>query len=210
MKKNNKRNMDYFEYFADIAGFAVKAALYLKDTFECFEHDTFHECMKNMHEIENEADARKHEMMIHLAKEFITPIEREDIVALAQQMDNVVDSIDDVLRRTYMYDVNNLRDEVMEFCVLIIKCAQALEAAAAEFKNFRSMKSSIKEHIIEVNNLEMEGDMLHAGCVRKLFMENADIRTTLIWSNMFDLLEKCLDDCEDAADIIESVIMKNS
>lgn len=209
MKRNNKKDTDYFEYFRRSAEYASKAAALLDEIIRTYNKASFREKVDMMHDLEHEADANRHSMIEQLAKEFIPPIEREDIVSLAQELDNVVDSIDDVVQRVYMFDIETIRPEAIQFTELIIRCCSALEEAVTEFRNFKSSKT-LKEKLIRVNTLESEGDALHSESVRKLFIEHSDPRETLIWMKIYDGCEDCLDACEDAVDIIESVIMANS
>ena len=78
-----------------------------------------------------------------------------------------------------------------------------------EFRHFKKSQT-IGKHIIEVNTLESDGDTLHAECIRKLFCGNEDALTIVAWMTLFEGFEECLDACEDAVDVIESVIMKNT
>lgn len=162
-----------------------------------------------MHKIENEADLTKHEMTKALTHEFLPPIEREDIVSLSVKLDDVVDAIEDVMRRIYMFDVKEIRPEVLEFTKLIVEASKGLKATLTEFRNFKSSKI-IKEQIVAVNTVESKGDYLHTKIYHKLFSDGTDTRDIIIWTNIFDELEDCLDACEEAVDVVELVIMKNS
>lgn len=204
-----KKDFDYFGYFCTIASSAMEAANYLHESLAHFDRETFPTKMNTMHQIENTADMNRHEMTKQLVHEFITPIEREDIIAMAQQLDTVVDTIDDLMRRVYMFNVKQIRPEMLEFTALIIKCCQAMSEAIEEFKHFKNSKT-IGEKIVAVNTLESQGDALHARCMHDLFSEEANMRDTLVWMTIFEGSEMCLDACEDVVDIIESVIMKNT
>ena len=208
MAKMRKRDYDYFDYFISCAQMALDAAKYLDEVFNNFRQEIIVENVDTMHRIENDADKIKHEMLEHLAREFMPPIEREDVVALAQQMDNVVDSIEDVMRRFYMYDITALRSDTTQLSALIVRCCDSLLNVAREFPQFK--KKDLRSLIIAVNTIESEGDRLHSACMRKLFTDGTDLREVTVWMTMYDCLENCLDACEDAADIIESIIMKNS
>ncbi len=209
-KATRKKDFDYFDYFCQCAQSICQAAAYLHESLSAFEHDAFLGRMDKMHQIENQADCAKHDMTQRLVHEFITPIEREDIFALAQQMDNVVDAIDDVMRRAYMYDLRQIRPDALKFTDLIVRCTQQLSDVLCEFRNFKT-SPTIREKIVAVNTLESDGDMLHARCYHELYAnDSTPTRTLMVWSNMFEDLESCLDACEDAVDIIESVIMKNT
>lgn len=204
-----EKPFDYFAAFSAIARHGTEAAEYLHKSLTEYSIESCRERADEMHVIENAADSDKHEIIEHLAHEFITPIEREDIVALAQALDTVVDSIDDVMRRVYMFSVPAIRPETLKFTALIVQSCKALEATVAEFKNFKSSKL-ISGLIIEVNTDENRGDALHFEYLHKLFAEENTDRTVVIWMSLFETLEDCFDSCEDAADIIESVIMKNT
>ncbi len=209
-KMKRRKEYDYFQFFVEIAEAANKAADYLQGALENFSVTDLPKQMQAMHKIENDADMMKHEMLTNLAKEFITPIEREDIVALAQELDNVVDAIDDVMQRMYMYNVQSVRPDAVVFSRQIVKCTRELLKVSREFKTFKKSKD-IKQHCIEVNTIESDGDKMFAANMRKLWTESAtDLREMIVWTTMYEGLENCLDECEDAVDIVESVMMKNS
>ncbi len=207
MKKNE---FDYFEYFRNCGHFACEAANCLYETLSNYDPATLKEQAGAMHHIENEADMAKHEMTKRLSHEFITPIEREDIIALSQEMDNVVDAADEVLQRAYMFNITKLRPETIAFAELFVKCCKALSATLDELRSFKKAGNDINKHVVEVNTFEGIGDGMHSDNIRRLFTEETDARELLVWNIMFECLETCLDACEHAADIVESVIMKNS
>jgi uncharacterized protein Yka (UPF0111/DUF47 family) len=204
-----KNDIDYFEYFCTSARYAGRAAAYLDEILNGFSKESFPKQVDEMHSIENAADATRHEMIEKLAKEFIPPIEREDIVALSQELDNVVDTLDEVVQYMYMFDVSEIRADALDFSKLIIRCCDALGEAVSEFRRFRKSKT-LHDMLITVRTLESDGDALLSQSVRRLFLEEADAKTTMVWMRLFDCFENCLDACEDAVDIIESVVLKNS
>ena len=206
---SKKRDYDYFEMFVKGVAYSCKAAHMLEDTLGHFDPDSLPEKLKDLHAVEHAADILKHDMMKELARAFITPIEREDIILLSQEIDNVTDTIEDVLMRTYMYNVLSVRDEAAEFTAIIVQCCDALEDAVKEFHNFRK-SSSINENIVEVNRLEETGDALYTRAVRRLYTTCREPVELTIWSDLFDRMEKCCDACEHVANVMESVIMKNS
>lgn len=205
-----EKEYDYFDYFTRTAAFACEAAACLHESLADFNEDLFRSRMAKMHEIENRADDEKHEMMTRLSHEFITPIEREDIVALAQHLDDVVDSIDDVMLRIDMYCLTEIRPEALAFTDLIIKCCQELHKAVGAFRSFKS-STALRDGIRLINSIESEGDKLHSDCVRTLFRSPAiDAKTVIAWSGIYEDLEVCLDACEHSTDVMESVMMKNT
>ncbi|MBQ4537390.1 MAG: DUF47 domain-containing protein [Lachnospiraceae bacterium] len=204
-----KENNFYFDSFAKGVVYANDAIALLQECFDKYDPAHMEEQIKKMHEIEHEGDGVKHEMMERLAKEFLPPIEREDIVELSHIIDDVTDSIEDVLQGMYMFNVKVLRPEVKEFTNLIARCCEALKDVTQEMHNFRK-SAVLQEKIIEINALEEEGDRLYSEAMRRLYTEEKDPVAILVWTTMYDRLEKCCDGCEDVADMVEQVVMKNS
>lgn len=123
----------YFKSFIKLGQFSVEAATFLKEILQNYDRRTLVADVQAMHKIEHSADLAQHEVMEKLAKEFITPIEREDIIAICQRIDDVTDAIEDVLFRLYMYNVQKLRSDYNEFSDIIIEACKALKLAIMEF-----------------------------------------------------------------------------
>lgn len=204
-----RKSFDYFDYFCTSADYICSAAQCLHDALTNYDRENFGSRITSMHEIENMADEAKHEMTAQLSREFIPPIDQEDIVALSDELDNVVDALDDIMRRIYMYDVHEIRPEALEISDLIVRCCRELKELVAEFRNFKSSKIIVPK-IVMVNTLETDGDALHAKAMRNIFTSGISDRALFIWASLFDELEDCLDACEHASDVIEHVIMKNT
>ena len=209
MANLKREKFDYFEYFLTCGNEALESAEYLNNAFANFDPDKLQDNVKEIHTIERNADIQRHDMLIKLAHEFMTPIEFEDIVSLAKNLDDVIDAIDDVMQRAYMFNIKEMRPETLKFTELLVSCCKALVEIIEEFKNFRKSKT-INQLIIKLNSIENEGDMLFSKCMRELYNDNTDMRQVQIWSTIFEVLENCFDVCEYAAHIIEVVIMKNT
>ena len=203
------RDQCYFETMARCAGFGAKAAAYLQESLSGFDTATLGARIEAMHAIEHDADMLKHDMTEHLSREFMTPIELEDLVALSQELDNVVDCIDDVMQRIYIHNITAMREDVHALTALLIRCVEALCGAVGELANFRKSET-IRPAIVEVNSLESEADALYLKAMRRLYTTETDPITVLSWTHLYESLECCFDACEHASDVIESVIMKNS
>lgn len=205
----SKKDGKYFDSFIEMVNYSCEAARYLKEIIDDFDPSEIKVQIKKMHEIEHAGDIARHTMIKNLAKEFITPIEREDIMEMADSVDNVTDKIEDVALRLYMFNIQSSRDDAKKMADVIVKCTEALKDALLEFGNFRKSKT-IKEKIIEINTLEEEADQLYIMSVRHLFKGVDDGLLAASWNQVFHYMEDVCDACEDAADVIESVIMKNS
>ena len=204
-----KENNYYFDVFTKCILYANDAATLLHDCLENYSPRGLKARLAEMHEIEHAADTVKHEMMHRLVKEFLPPIEREDIAELAHTIDDVTDAIEDVLLGMYMYNIKTLHREVHEFTDLITRCCEALKDMSGELQNFRK-STVLKEKIIVINELEEEGDRLYTDSMHRLYIEETDPIHIMAWTTLYDRLEKCCDCCEDVADMVEQVMLKNS
>ena len=205
----SKKNSNYFNMFISIADDAIKASLALEKAVKSYDVDKMGKMQKTMHEIEHGADEKKHALMKQLASEFITPIEREDIINLALELDDVLDLIEEVTQLFYMFNIKKMRPAAKEFANLLVRNTQALKACFDEFENFRKSEEIIKR-IVEVNVIEEMADALYMRAVRDLYTEEKDPITVTAWTVIFDKLEGACDRCEHVADNIESVMMKNT
>lgn len=204
-----KKDYNYFDKFVELVDYSCKCADMLHNTLADFDAGTIDKRIEEIHSIEHSGDLAKHEMMEQLAREFIAPIEREDIVALSDGIDDITDAIEDVLIKIHMFNVTTIKPEVLQFTKLITDSCKALRVALQEFSNYKK-SSRLKEKIIEVNNLEEEGDRLYYSTVHNLYANSKDPVELLVWTEIYRLLEKCSDACEDAADMVGSVVMKNT
>ncbi len=140
---------------------AVKEADLLIEAIENFtEAEDLRGIMDRAHAIEHEGDEVNHAIFKTVATDFITPIEREDIIELSQYLDNIIDYIEDVMQRFYMYDVHFMHHDAEEFACLIKKSCVALDKAMVDFRNFKKSKT-FKQLIVDVNTYEEEADRLY-------------------------------------------------
>lgn len=204
-----KKQNPYFNDFIDMVSFSCQAAEHLQAVLKNYNPETLSDQRMAMHNIEHAEDELKHNMMQRLSKEFVTPIDREDIILIANQLDNVTDKIDDILIRMYMYNIKEIRPETLAFSDVILRCCQSLQKTVEEFPNFHKSTTLI-QNIIGVNTMEEEGDSIYISAVRKLYEEESDPIRVAVWSELFDRLEDCCDACEDVADAMETIVMKNS
>ncbi len=206
--KKTKRN-NYFLMLYDLTDYCVKSSEFLSKSIRDLNTDNIKEKVEDAHKIEHSADVAQHELITKLSKEFLTPIEREDIVLLAQNIDNVTDRVESVFLHFYMYSVDEVMPVTFEFCDLIYKSCLALKELMDEFQHFRK-SDKINDIIIKLNDLESEGDTLYTETVHKLYSEEHDAIHVIKWTNILSHFEKCLDSCETVAGIVKRVIMANS
>lgn len=204
-----KKNNPYFNDFIDMIEISCKAAEFLQDSLRNFSPATLSQRREEMHKLEHREDDIKHALMKRLVKEFVTPIDREDILHLASELDDVTDKIDDILIRMYMYNIKVVPEEAVAFAGVITECCVILRRALEEFPSLQK-SAALKQAIIDVNTKEETGDAIYIAAVRRLYEQGGDPLEISAWAELFDRLEDCCDSCEHVADVIESIIMKNS
>ncbi len=206
-----KQNFNYFEAFEKLSDYACQEANLLIEAFDKFStQGDFKKLADEAHEIEHSGDIVNHEIFQNIAVEFITPIEREDIISLAQNLDSVIDFIEDVFQCLYMYNVHEIDESAKDFAVIIKESCASLNTVMKQFSNYKKSKN-IHEGIVAVNDFEEEGDKLYLKAMHNMFATKRDDPTyLLIWNNIFSKLEKCCDSCEHVADLVGTVLLKNS
>jgi Phosphate transport regulator (distant homolog of PhoU) len=207
MAEKSKNN--YFEMVDELVGYSLEGARSLYKTLSEFDSLKLEETTKYLHNIEHTADLKKHDLMEKLLREFITPIDSGDLFQLAQEVDDVTDAVEEVLNSIHMYNVTKLRPEVVPFAETVVKCVETLKSVTSEFGNFRK-STTLKGYIVEVNRLEEVGDKHYTDAMHRLFRDTSNGAELLIWKDIFGTLEECCDECEHVADVVESVIMKNT
>ena len=204
-----EKSFDYFRAFTEMVEGSMAAARLLDEILENYDPYALNAHIREMHEIENSNDSLIHETLNHLIKEFLPPLEREDISSLIEALDDPTDSAEDVLFALYMYNVETIRPEAIKFSKLIVESVDALYEASVEFKNFKKNDVSTKEKIIKVNDIEGKGDSLYIESIRKLYTGNEYPKLIIAWTKVLNKLENCLDTLERCANLMEFIMMKN-
>lgn len=208
MAKKNK--FDYFKAYEKLTSLAVQESELLIDSLKTFQDAaSLAHTMEEMHELENRGDNINHDIFESAATDFMPPVDREDIVELASALDNVLDYIDDVVGHMFMYDVSVIPEDAMKFAGLIKKSCKALDAMMCEFHNFKKNKK-FKQLVVDINSYEEEADKLYSLVIRDLHTDkNIDVMHVLVWSRIYERMEKCCDATEHAADVVGTILMKN-
>lgn len=194
----------FFELFDGLAERMTRSAAVLHDLFsEPTQHAFYAGKIK---ELEHQADAITHEIMMRLDRSFVTPLDREDIHALATELDNVVDLMDGTARRTVMFHLSDRREPAKQLTELLVKSTAAIKEAVAKIRQPKEV-ARIGEII---KRYEEEGDAIYSDAVGALFHNATDALEVLKWKELYDNLEHALDVCEDVLNVLESVSIKNS
>lgn len=207
--KKKKEEFNYFDAFEKSAKLAKDSAKELKRYIFDFKSTDSEVEMKKIHDLENEGDKNLHELKNYLLKDFLPPIDREDILEISYKIDDLIDRIDEIAIDINIYNVTEIMENMKETVELLEKVTSEVYNLVVEFKNIKKMKE-IKEKVIEVNNLEEQADRLYENSIRELYKNERDLIQIVKWSNIYETLEDCFDACEEIADCIEDVILKNT
>lgn len=156
-------------------------------------------------QIESECDALTHNIIQRLNSTFVTPIDREDIHALAKSLDDVMDAIDAAAAVTRRYRMAQLRYGARELASLTWQSAMQVKVAVEALER----RNEVHRLAVEVNRLENAADDVHDEALRRLFEEERDAITLIKWKEVLDLLEEATDRCEDCANVLEGVVVKH-
>ena len=157
-------------------------------------------------EVEHKCDFLTHEIIQRLHRTFVTPLDREDIHAMARSLDDVMDAIDASAAIVRLYQIERVRPDARELARIIFQSAEQVVCATRALGG----KSGVTECAVEINRLENEADRAHQNAVRRLFEEEKDPVAIIKWKEILDFLEDATDRCEDVANVLEGVVVKHA
>lgn len=205
-KANKKAEKDYFHQFCCIAQIAQQGTRVLSEQISNLGNQS--KKIQELRVLEHKADQKNHEMLMVLARDFLPPIDTEDIMNVIHALDDVVDAIQDVSARFGMLHVTALRPEAREFADLILRLGDELVATLEQFPNYKK-PTELKKHLVELNTLESQGDEIYDRALSRLFSTDQEVLEIIRWREIFELMEACCDAFEHAANAIENVVMKH-
>ena len=165
--------------------------------------------LRKLHDIEHEADGKRHEMAAALARAFVTPLDREDLAQISHAIDEVADCIEEVMQRFYVDRIETVLPEAVEFAVHIVECCKLMKELLGELVNFKRPQK-LHDVIVKLSHQEEECDKLYLKATRGIRDQTSDVLTILSWREIYDKLEKCADACEHVGDCVETIGMKNT
>jgi predicted phosphate transport protein (TIGR00153 family) len=199
------REEKFFEYFQQQAAFICQAANLLVDG-AASGNAHLASAAHQIKAIEEQADTVIHEIYTRLNSSFITPLDPEDIHSLSSHLDDVIDGIEDSVHRMVAYRIDPLPSTVLELCRLVQSCGAALQQAFDALAKGQPLMS----HCIEINRLEEAADQLVRAAVIDLFQNEMDPIWIMKLKEIYEFLEQTTDFCEDVADALQNVQVKNS
>jgi predicted phosphate transport protein (TIGR00153 family) len=198
------RDEQFYDLFNELAKRLTASARLLTRLFEEPQH--LERFVAEIKTVEHEADSLTHEVSMRINKSFITPFDREDIHMLASRLDDVIDLIDGTARRAQMFHIRDVREPARRLCDVLSRAAVCIESAVAGMKKAKI----VSERAREIKRLEEEGDAIYHEAVGGLFSGTPDALDVIKWKELYDTLERALDQCEDVANTLESISLKNA
>ncbi len=200
------RDERFFDLFIAVAERGVEAAGMLEELLKApIERRNY--LVESIKRVEHECDTLTHEVITRLDRSFITPLDREDIHALASRLDDVVDLIDGLARRSQIFHIGEAPTGAIMLANVIQRACQQIVIAV---RGLDQNTGIVLPACIAVKRLEEEGDSLYHEWLGKVFEGSPDPVQVIKWKELYDNLERTLDQCEDAANVLESISIKHA
>jgi predicted phosphate transport protein (TIGR00153 family) len=203
------KDRKFFPLFEKATQNLLVASGVLVEALQTSSPDRRRELLKEIERLEHQGDNFTHLILHELSSNFITPFDREDIHALATVLDDVLDYIHGSAKRIELYKVEVISPAMVKLAELIQKSAQELNVAVHELKNMKNI-SNIKEACVRINSIENHADDVFNTAIGRLFEEEKDAVKLIKYKEILSALETATDKCEDAANVMESIIVKNA
>jgi predicted phosphate transport protein (TIGR00153 family) len=198
------REEEFFDLFVEVARRSHVAAGHLVGLFSEPAKSIYH--AEQIKRLEHECDQFTHEVVNRLDRTFITPIDREDIYKLAGDLDDVIDVIDGVARRTQIFRVGKVPEGAKRLAEVIEKAVGALAVGVEQLKK---RGGDVMKASLEAKRLEEEADAIYHTSLGLLFETETNAIELIKWKEIYDNLERCVDQAEDVANVLESISIKH-
>ncbi len=203
---NKKQNEEFFDLFVASAKYFYKGALMMDEVMMDYSRAT--DKIEEIVKLEHQADAINDKIVDKLNTTFITPIDREDIYALANTLDDGVDFLQGTLQRMVMYRTGTAMRGAVSLTKLLIEATEEIIRAFSLLDNIRKNQTQILDATHKICDLESEGDRVYRHEIAYLFEKEKDPIELIKWKDILENLEDTLDHCEKIADMLRGVVMK--
>jgi uncharacterized protein Yka (UPF0111/DUF47 family) len=198
------RDNKYFERFTELAVRTHESARILERFFQ--GEAPVATVADQIKRLEHECDEISHEILRGIDRTFITPIDREDIHQLAVRLDDVIDLIDGTIRRVALFRIEEPTPLSLKLSKLIVQTTAELVEAVSHLRR----QKGVMEHCIRIKQLENEGDVVYHESIASLFSGGLPALEVIKWKEVYDNMERCIDQCVAVAHVLESVVLKHS
>src|SRR5688500_3529773 len=198
------REEKFFELFVDDANNVLAGARLLVEFFRSY--DQRERLASQLRDLERKGDGLSHDIGHKLEHTFVTPFDREDIHQLISRLDDILDFIEEVADTCILFKIEAPTEAAVAQAEIIVQQCEELVRALEKLKGFKN----ISPHWIEVHRLENEGDRIGRRAIADLFTNGTDAIHIIQWKDVHTLLEDTIDACEDAANVIERIVVKHA
>jgi uncharacterized protein len=198
------REREFFDLFDEAAGNILRAAGLLEEMLESYPDRS--DLAREILICEQEGDRITHDIIRRLNQTFVTPIDREDIYALASALDDVVDYTEEVADYLGLYKIEAPMEQAQQLARVLHLASRQVSEAIPRLRGFKD----ISHYTVEINRLENDGDRIVREAVASLFDNGIDPMVVIRWKDIFERLENAIDSTEQVANIIEGIAIKNS
>ena len=195
---------EFYDLYNQAAANSVEIARLLVRLLERFPNDR-DTLAREIKDVEHEGDRLTHEVIDLLNRTFVTPFDRDDMYRLASALDDVCDHVDEAAGNVLGYGVTEIRPKARKQAEVIERAASKLQEAVGKLEGFKDSK----RELIELRELEDEGDQLNRSAIAELFASGEDALVIIRWKDIHAQLEEAVDACENAADVLEAILVKN-
>lgn len=207
MKKKEKYN--YFEEFIKIVEHIEESSNKLKELMNDYNEENLDKSIEEIHKLEHSSDRIVHKMRKFLIKDFLPPIEREDIALIANKLDDIEDGIDEIAIDFKIINIEYIKQDTLEIIDILVKATTAVKGIFEKLSDLKHPEL-VEEKLVIVNRLEEQGDRVYEKIISNLYKEEKDPIELIKWVNIYKGFEETIDSCEQISDCIQDVIMKNS
>jgi predicted phosphate transport protein (TIGR00153 family) len=207
MSRLTPKEDKFYDLFISSAHIIYEASVMLRDLIKNL--DNAEAKVKEIEEMEHKGDKQVHDILEQLNKTFITPIDREDIYAIAKQLDDILDAIEATAHRFIMFNIKTSEKDAIKLSEMIVNSCKEVINLMEELKNMKKSKK-LSEKIIEINRIEDDGDKIFRTAITSLFNGQTPTLEVIKWREIYDFIEQTLDACEEVANTVEGVVMKHA
>ena len=198
------REEKFFDLFVEDAQNVLAAARLLEEFFRSY--DERERLASQLRDLEHRGDQLSHDIGQRLERTFVTPFDREDIHQLISRLDDVLDFIEEVADTCILYKIDAPTPTAHDQAEILVKQVEEIVRALEKLRRFKD----IGPHWIEIHRLENEGDRIARKAIADLFTNGNDPIEIIKWKDLYALLEDAIDSCEDAANVIERIVVKHA
>ncbi|MEO8795709.1 MAG: DUF47 family protein [Daejeonella sp.] len=203
------KDKKFFPLFEQDGANLIKLGEKLVEAVNTSDLERREELFKEIQQLEHIGDEITHQIHLELSKNFITPFDREDIHRLASAIDDIADYIHGSASRMNLYNVIEITEPIKELANLILQGVQELDKALRELRNLKNMRT-IADSCVRINSIENQADFVFDKAVGQLFANEKDAVNLIKYKEVLSALETATDMCEDAANVLESILVKHA